>query len=247
MKPVEPPATQVQQNMSKKRTLLQMQQNRRAVPDVPNKHRKVNLPQLSKPLTPTQSSSKPSLPWDLYHIIIDFYPLNSGLYKTLRLVSRDFYRFICKRRTSLILNESSISQRVFFDLVEKSTGAKRSPLVFWTQCKVKQFAILKNIDTINATAFNKFIVPIKGLLQLDVQNFTRGIGEQGLNRLLMGCRSTLKYIALPFGSASVNQVTLSTVGTMPNLESIYLGKPQQLIKNNDKLAAIKCMFSNGKL
>ena len=62
--------------------------------------------------------------------------------------------------------------------------------------------------------------------------------------MLMGCRSTLEYVALPFKSASVNQITLTTVGTMDNLTSIYLGKPKELIKINEKLSSLRCLFKS---
>ena len=110
------------------------------------------------------------LPWDIYEIIISLSPLNEGdtmLYKNLRLINRDFYRFVCKRRTSLIFNDQKVTLKVFFDLVMKSTGNKSGALCSRVT-NVKQFAIMKNIERLNATVLNKQMVPIKGLLQLDL-------------------------------------------------------------------------------
>ena len=83
--------------------------------------------------------------------------LNDGgtkIYKNLRLINRDFYRFVCKRRSSLIFNDQKVTLRVFFDLVMKSTGNKNGALCNRVT-RVKQFAILKNIERLNATVFNK--------------------------------------------------------------------------------------------
>ena len=136
-----------------------------------------------------------NLPWDIYEMFIDFYPLNEGipskLYKSLRLVNRDFYRFISKRRSSLIFNDPNITARVFYDLILKSTGNKTGSLDCKSATRVKQFAIMKNIGMVNATNFNKLIVPFRGLLQLDLQGFNKGLGEQGLNKILIGCARTL--------------------------------------------------------
>lgn len=113
-----------------------------------------------------------NVPWDIYELIIDFFPLNEGtpskFYKSLRLVNRDFYRFISKRRSGLIFNDPNITTKVFFDLILKSTGNKTGVLACSSASRVKQFAILKNINMVNATNFNKFMVPIRGLLQLDL-------------------------------------------------------------------------------
>jgi hypothetical protein len=90
---------------------------------------------------------------------------------------------------------------------------------------------------------------MKGLLQLDLSKFYTGLGELGLNRLLMGCRSTLQYISLPFNTPAVSQMTLSTVGTMTNLSSIHLGSPHSLYKLDErtsKLKGLKSLFKSIK-
>ena len=49
---------------------------------------------------------------------------------------------------------------------------------------------------------------MKGLIQLDLSKFSKNLGEIGLNRLLMGCRSTLQYISLPYNTQAVTNTTL---------------------------------------
>ena len=117
------------------------------------------------------------LPWDMMEMVIDFIPLNdinSGtqkVYEIIRLLNRDFYRMINSRRKSLVFRDKLITERVFLDLIAKSTGRYtnigKSPLTS-RNCKIKQFAITSNLPNIKLTVFNKFITPIKGLLQLEL-------------------------------------------------------------------------------
>ena len=107
---------------------------------------------------------------------------------------------------------------------------------------IQQFGILSSLPAVKVSQFNKFILPIKGLLQLELSKFSQGLGETGLNRLLMGCRSTLEYISLPYNSPSVSEMTLSTVGTMDKLTTIHLGTPSTLFKISDKLRGLSLMF-----
>jgi len=120
------------------------------------------------------------LPWDMMEMVIDFIPLNdinSGtqkVYEIIRLLNRDFYRMINSRRKSLVFRDKLITERVFLDLIAKSTGRYtdirlmgKSPLTS-RNCKIKQFAITSNLPNIKLTVFNKFIAPIKGLLQLEL-------------------------------------------------------------------------------
>ena len=67
----------------------------------------------------------------MLEMIVSFLPLNSKntseisspkVYKIARLLNRDFYRIINSRRQSLIYKDKLISERCFFDLVEKATG-----------------------------------------------------------------------------------------------------------------------------
>lgn len=46
------------------------------------------------------------------------------------------------------------------------------------------------LGNIKVRDFNKLITPIPGLLQLELQGFS-SLGEEGLSRLLRGCRNTL--------------------------------------------------------
>lgn len=57
------------------------------------------------------------------------------LYQTSRLLSRDFYRMINRRRKALVFKDADITERAFFDLMSKASGggpptvSGRSPLV----------------------------------------------------------------------------------------------------------------------
>ncbi len=40
----------------------------------------------------------------------------------MRLVCRDFYRFINKKRQRIIFKDKDITEKVFFDLIAKASG-----------------------------------------------------------------------------------------------------------------------------
>jgi fluoride ion exporter CrcB/FEX len=114
---------------------------------------------------------------------------------------------------------------------------------------------MTRLKNIKVGAFNKLITPLPGLRQLELQSFPTGLGEQGLARLLMGCRNTLQYAGLPYGTAAVNHSAMMVLGTMPDLTSLHLGSPQErltlsrsLIGNAtttggpSKLSGVKSMF-----
>ena len=71
------------------------------------------------------------LPWDCMSVLIDYLPLNDlvadlnqRLYKSVRLINRDFYRLICQKRKSLLFCDQNVTERVFISLLEKcSTGS----------------------------------------------------------------------------------------------------------------------------
>ena len=73
------------------------------------------------------------------------------------------------------------------------------------------------------------------------------MGESGLNRLLQNCKSTLKFLSLPYTNACVNELTLSTVGRMKNLESLYLGRPYDNLGISPKFNALNRMFQEMNL
>ena len=71
----------------------------------------------------------------------------------------------------------------------------------------------------------------------------------------MGCRNTLQYAGLPYGTAAVGHSAMLTLGKMPDLTSLHLGSPQErltlsrsLIANTtttsgpSKLSALRSMF-----
>lgn len=206
------------------------------------------------------------VPWDCLDIVVDFLPLNlvfggSHYYKEARLLNRNLYRLINKRRLSLTFRSREITERVFFDLIEKSSRhyngpgssnrvgiaslADRPPLV-GTFCKIKVLSIKCNIQSLKMTVFNKLVTPLPGLEFIDFQGAHACLGEQGLNRILMGCRSTLRSAKLPYHSQGVGQLTLQTLGTLPKLETLILGNPYDFYKasasRGSKLPYLKQML-----
>jgi len=72
-----------------------------------------NITHKAKPQTEKLVIAPPGLSWDCLGIIIGFLPLNEPhpktgqkLYKSLRMADRSFYRLICQRRKSLILQDN---------------------------------------------------------------------------------------------------------------------------------------------
>ena len=156
-------------------------------------------------MVPDTNITFQDLPWDVIEVVLDFIPLNDvtndvgnqKVYHVIRLLNRDIYRMINARRKSLIFKDKQISERTFFGLIAKTTGRNslyedvrlvgRTSLTC-NRRQIKQFGIMANLTNIKQGVFNKMMTPIKGLQQLELQNFTNNcLGEQGLNRLLIGC------------------------------------------------------------
>ena len=126
------------------------------------------------------------LPWDCLEVVLDFLPLNEAYYNSpeqtqvgfsaavqktyqvVRLISRDIYRLINKRRKALIFKDRAIASTAFLDLVRKASGrppttvGRRTPLVSNLN-SLKQFAIMCRLTNLTMTDFNKWIIPIPGL------------------------------------------------------------------------------------
>jgi len=54
---------------------------------------------------------------------------NAKVYQTYRLLARDFYRMINRRRKGLLFKNPDITERAFFDLIEKASGDNRNRTV----------------------------------------------------------------------------------------------------------------------
>lgn len=64
-----------------------------------------------------------------------------------------------------------------------------------------------------------------GLQRLELSRCNNCIGELGVNRILVSCKRSLVYLALPYQNKAFDYSVGATISGMANLQTLYLGTP----------------------
>ena len=211
--------------MQKKRALHQVSSNMvsNKAMMIQNKHKKITpesgiQPQRDVEMKKERKTTFSDLPWDIVEVILDYVNLNAindvtkiRYYKILRLVNRVLCRKINRRRKSLIFQDRTITERCFATLLERATR------------NLKHFGIFSNLAIIKKTTFDKFMPQMIGLQRLELSRCNNFIGETGVKRILVSCKRTLQYLALPYQNKAFDISVGATISSMYNLQTLYLG------------------------
>ena len=131
-------------------------------------------------------------------------------------VNKAFARLIERRRTGLLFKRPEITQRLFFNILQKSAP------------QIDTLIIAAHLKFIKRREFEKMMIRPRCLIILDLAKFDN-INETTLGRLIDPSSRTLKVFKVSYRNEGLGALSLTRLATCKNLNVVEFGQPRDFM------------------